>query len=407
MEPITHLLTGVCIGRAGFNRRTAYATVVAMLAAEVADIDIIWGFAGPVQELKHHRGITHTVVALPVMAGIVVGGVWVAHRWWESRRVRQQKKLQLVGAQSSLNSNADLDLGRSASSSGGNGGSSANPLRTTGVRRQPVHWGWLYLTAMVAAFSHLVLDWTNNYGLWPLYPFSSRMYAGSFMFIAEPVLWAILLLAIGMPWVLGMADREMGVRKQPFRGHRSAIVALVAMAALLYFRWEERSQASVMMSRAEVVSEPIVQMAIVPYPVNPFRWHAVVETKDFYQTAEVNTWNPDALDSIETDPQTDIIYKPAVTPAVVAAKQTFLGQVYLNWTQWAIVRDVGQQPVPALKPPSLLPGRTWTTVTFNDLRFDYSFLPGRSNPRAPLSGWVYIVDGHEEAGQGMGGSVQK
>ena len=69
MEPLTHFLTGACIGRAGFNRKSAYAT----LAAEAADLDVLWGFAGPVEELKHHRGITHTFVGAPVVAGAVVG----------------------------------------------------------------------------------------------------------------------------------------------------------------------------------------------------------------------------------------------------------------------------------------------------------------------------------------------
>ena len=32
MEPITHFLTGACIGRAGLNRKTAYATLAAVLA---------------------------------------------------------------------------------------------------------------------------------------------------------------------------------------------------------------------------------------------------------------------------------------------------------------------------------------------------------------------------------------
>ena len=40
MEPVTHFLTGACIGRAGLNRKTAYATLAAVLAAEAADLDI-------------------------------------------------------------------------------------------------------------------------------------------------------------------------------------------------------------------------------------------------------------------------------------------------------------------------------------------------------------------------------
>src|SRR5580692_4358045 len=90
MDPITHFLTGACIGRAGLNRKTAYATLAAVLAAEAADMDIVWSFAGPVEELKHHRGITHTFIAVPVVAGVIVGLVWVLDGWVKKRRQRRQ-----------------------------------------------------------------------------------------------------------------------------------------------------------------------------------------------------------------------------------------------------------------------------------------------------------------------------
>lgn len=396
MEPITHFFTGACIGRAGFNRRTAYATVVAVLAAEVADIDMLWEFGGPVDVLKHHRGITHTFLALPVLAGAVVGAAWLVHRW---RLVRQER----VGAAAH-----SPDIKRSGAEESSSGAQDpARAFKIAAARRQPVHWGWLYTTALVAASSHLVLDWMNNYGIRPLYPFKQNWHAGSFMSIAEPVLWGIFLVALGMPWLLGLADREIGIRKQAFRGQGWAIFALIAMAAVCCFRWEEHSQAFSMVTGSDVTKAPIERVAVEPYPVNPFHWHAVIETEDYFQTAEVNTWNSDAVDAIESDPLTDVIYKPTVTPAVEAARQTYLGQVYLGWTSWVLVRDVGQQPEAALKPPVLPPGRTWTTVTFNNLLFDYSFVPWYSSEHAPLSGWVYIVDGREEAGEGMGGRVQK
>ncbi len=200
MEPVTHFLTGACIGRAGFNRKTAYATLAAVLAAEAADLDVVWGFAGPVEGLKHHRGITHTFWAVPVVAGVVVGAVWLLDRWLKARRRKVEKNDQPASS-------------------------------------QPIHWGWLYLTACVAALSHLLLDWTNNYGVRPFFPFNPHWYAGSFMFIAEPVVWALLFLALFMPWVLGLADREIGARKtavsRPWLGdlcaHRNAGAGLLAL----------------------------------------------------------------------------------------------------------------------------------------------------------------------------------
>jgi inner membrane protein len=358
MEPVTHLLTGACIGRAGLNRKTAYATVTAVLAAEAADIDMLWSLAGPVESLKHHRGITHTFLAAPFLAGAVVAGVWLFHRW--------RKRKPSFG--------------------------------------QPVQWGWLYGTALLAALSHLLLDWTNNYGLRPFFPFNPRWYAGSFVFIVEPVLWALLLAAMVMPWLLGLADQEIGARRKPFRGRGWAILALSGMVGLWCWRWAEHAQAQAMVENTQLASEPSRRTALEPYPLNPFRWHAIVETADFYQTAEVNT----LAGAVESDPGRDLLYKPADTPAVEAAKRTELGQVYLDWGSWAVVRDVGQFPVEGMEPPHVGANRTWTTVKFSDLRFSYSFLgrPGVAE-RSPLTGWVYIVDGRDDAGQAMGGREQR
>lgn len=362
MEPVTHFLTGACLGRAGLNRKTRYATLAAVLAAEAADIDILWSVAGPVEELKRHRGITHTFLGVPFVAAAVVGLVWLLYRWSKARRK-----------------------------------SNAPPP-------QPVRWLWLYAIAFLAALSHLFLDWTNNYGVRPFFPFNPRWYAGSFVFIAEPVLWALLLAAVVMPWLLGLTDREIGARRPAFRGRGWAIFALVGMVAVWSWRWVEHARALELLAATQVTSAPATRIAAEPYPVNPFRWHAILETPALYQTAEINTHSG----QIDSDPHTDVLYKPAQTPAAQAAKQTSLGQVYLDWASWAVVRDLGQQPIPALDPPNLPKGRTWTTVEFSDLRFGYNFLgSGRSSGRTPLSGYVYIVDGSDDAGEILNGRVQK
>ena len=203
--------------------------------------------------------------------------------------------------------------------------------------------------------------------------------------------------------LLGLADREIGARKKPFRGRGWAVFALVGMVTLWCWRWGEHAQGLVMLQKTQVAREPVMRMALQPYPVNPYRWHAILETQDFYQTAEVNTWTG----AIDSDPQGDVLYKPVDTPAVEAAKQTELGRVYLDWGRWAVVRDLGQVPVAGMSPPELSPLRHWTTVEFSDLRFHYKFLPTQdAATRSTLSGWVYIVDGHDDAGEAMGGREQ-
>ncbi len=396
MEPVTHFLTGACLGRAGFNRKTAYATLAAVLAAEAADLDILWGFAGPVEELKHHRGITHTIWAVPVIAGAVLGAVWMLHRL---RQVHDETA-DMIPPYVFAGADEKDAMEPSPASAPLAAAALESPYRRR--QRQRIHWGWLYATACVAALTHLALDWTNNYGVRPFFPLNSRWYAGSFMFIAEPVLWVLFFLAFFMPWVLGLADREIGARKQPFRGRAWAIFALAGMVVLGCWRWAEHAHALATLQNTQIASEPVTRMAAEPYPVNPFRWHAVVETPGFYQTAEIDTW----AGSIDSDPRRDVMYKPADTPAVEAAKRTLLGRVYLDWGTWAVVRDLGQEPVRGLDPPPLPPNR-WTTVEFLDLRFDYSFMGRQPSRRAPLVGWVYIVDGRDGAGEVMDGRVQR
>ncbi len=153
-----------------------------------------------------------------------------------------------------------------------------------------------------------------------------------------------------------------------------------------------------------MTTAPILRIAVQPYWVNPYRWHAIVETQNYYQTAEVNTWKG----TIDSEAPRDVIYVPRDTPSVEAAKQTSLGKAYLDWGKWAVVRDIGQYPVPGFDPPQLTPGRTWTTVEFIDLRFAYAVRETGSASGPPLlSGYVYIVDGHEDAGEFMNGQEQK
>lgn len=374
MEPVTHLLTGACIGRAGFNRLTAYATLAATLAAEAPDIDIAWNLAGPVVGLEHHRGITHTFLAAPFLALAVTGFVWLVDRTLTPilRRLRKSPR-----------------------------------------EPQPIRWLWIWLTAFIAHFSHLLLDWTNSYGVRPFFPFNTRWYSGDLVFIAEPVIWGLLFIALVFPALLAIADREVGARRTRFRGRGWAIFALSGMVLLWCLRWAEHAKARNLVDSQQVTPTPALRVALEPYPGNPFRWHALLETSATLQTAEVDTRSG----IVTSDPRIDSLYKPPITPAVEAAKRTRLGQIYLDWSTWPVVRDIGRRPVPGNPTPNFPPSRQWTTVEFSDLRFAYSYLDtsmtGNANQRldpmlsrAPLSGWVYIVDGQEDAGQFLGSHEQ-
>ena len=379
MEPVNHFLTGACIGRAGFNRRTAYATRAATLAAEAPDLDVLWSFGGPVVSFQHHRGITHTFIAAPAVALVVTGFVWLVD-WSLNRTLRSRQ-------------------------------------RNT-QERQPIRWLWVFVSALIADLSHILLDWTNNYGVRPFFPFNARWYSGDLVFIAEPIIWALLLIALVFPALLGLADREVGARRPRFRGRAWAIAALSGMVILWCWRWAEHAAARNLVEQAQVTPTLASRIAIEPYPINPWRWHAILETETTWQTAEVDT----RTGQVASDPRTDSLFKPQDDPAIEAAKRTLLGRVYLDWSMWPVVRDMGRQPVrqsvPGDQDPEMPATRPWTTIEFSDLRFAYSYLDtsmvGSSNQRldqtliqSPLSAWVYNVDGKEAAGQFLNGREQK
>ena len=97
MEPVTHFLTGACLGRAGFNRKSALATATLTLAAEAPDLDILGQFRGPVFGFAHHRGFTHSLVFAAMLAlalWLLFAGVNVPN--WQKRTAAMQP--QLAGA---------------------------------------------------------------------------------------------------------------------------------------------------------------------------------------------------------------------------------------------------------------------------------------------------------------------
>jgi inner membrane protein len=266
-----------------------------------------------------------------------------------------------------------------------------------------VRWGLLYSFALIALVSHILLDWTNNYGVRPFFPFNPRWYAGSFVFIFEPAMFALLLIGLAAPSLFGLIGGEVGARKAAFRGRGWAIFALAAVAALWGWRYYEHDAAVQLASSAaygpDATGAEVLRVSASPYPGNPYRWHTVVETPTFYQMATIDTLRS----TVETDASQDLFYKPAETIATTAAKRSWLGHVYLDWSSWPIVTEDG--PIAAPYAPAGAPG--WTAVDFRDLRFAYdtSLIQGRENP--PLSAVVYVDSTGEVERMEFGGKVQR
>lgn len=335
MEPVTHLLTGACISRAGLNRKTAWATFTLVIAAEAADVDMLWSLRGPVATLEHHRGITHSLIAAPFVALAVVALTAVVAAAW---------------------------------------------VRVVRKKRQPtqrIHWGWLWFGALLADLSHLALDYSNSYGLRPFFPFDKHWYAWSIDSIFDVWIFAALAVALVVPAILKLTDQEIGDRRRRFRGRGWAWSALIFLVLYWSVRNAEHLHAEALLNNGSYMTASVERVAAEPTMSNPFRWTGLVETSTAYRVAEIHTLDDRVTLSAVR------IYKPAVTPAVAAARESYLGRIYLDWAQWPLVEDMGEITIPGEPAPPR--GAHWHAVQFRDLR--YARHPG-GNP--PLSGWVYV-----------------
>ncbi len=331
MEPLTHFLTGACIARAsGLNRKTLLATATCVLAAEAADLDILWYFKSPIEGFAHHRGITHTFIGAPFVAAFVLGFMYLV---WLVKRRRPPPPA----------------------------GAATGPA----LPKMP-RWGLLYGFALIAALSHILLDFTNNYGVRPWEPFSYRWYSWDIVFIFEPLLYVFFIGGLALPALFALINEEIGARRRP-RGQGGAIVALVLMVALWGFRDYEHRRALAVLDARTYHGAEAVRRSAYPYYMNPFKWYAVVETETFYERLIVNSLTPD----VDPTAQSSTQYKPEETPVIEAARDTRLGRYFLDWAQYPVLEV---EPVDA--------GEEGHIVRFYDLRFFYPDLARRGDRRA-------------------------
>src|SRR5262249_3716295 len=213
LEPITHVLTGACMGRAGFNRKTALATATITLAAEAPDIDVFGRLRGAVFGFAHHRGFTHSFLGLFVVSALVIAvmyGIW-----------------GLMGRRSQ-----DPNL-------------------------QP-RWGLLFVLAYLGGLSHILLDFTNNYGVRPLWPFSEQWYSWDIVFIVEPLLLIVLMLGLVVPGLVSLINEEIGARQKGPKGRWAARGALLAVVLVWTVRdFEHRRAVNALEARTYQDANPL------------------------------------------------------------------------------------------------------------------------------------------------------
>jgi inner membrane protein len=134
----THTFVGVTIARTGLDRWVPRAVITAAIAANLPDIDIVTAMSGTPTYLEYHRGITHSVVGIPVLAlALAAVMYYFSENFWKT-----------------------------------------------------------YIVALIAMATHPLLDLANTYGLRPFLPWDGGWYYGDLLPIFDPYLDAILLIGI-------------------------------------------------------------------------------------------------------------------------------------------------------------------------------------------------------------------
>ena len=147
MDNLTHSLVGLTAAKAGLEKLSPGATALCLLAANAPDADIVvlvfgdrWDF------LQHHRGITHSIVGVITLAILLPLIFYFVDRLWSRFRNRPP---------------------------------------TTRLKG-------LLLASFIVSATHPLLDWTNNYGIRFLLPWSPKWSYGDLVFIVDPYMWLIL-----------------------------------------------------------------------------------------------------------------------------------------------------------------------------------------------------------------------
>lgn len=148
--------------------------IASILANNFPDLDLFvtMFMEGRLGYILHHRGHTHTLMFAPVQVLLLAGVFWLYARWKKPAWSRED-------------------------------------------------WGWLLGLAWVGCFVHIAMDSWNVYGVHPFWPFNNHWYYGDFVFILEPLFWAILI-----PWLL------TGVRQ---RWTRNTLLVLYTLGFVGWF----------------------------------------------------------------------------------------------------------------------------------------------------------------------------
>jgi inner membrane protein len=261
MDNLSHSLTGLALSRAGLNRITPRATLLLLLSANIPDIDIVALAKSQLTYLEVHRGPTHSLLAVPVLAlGCVL----------------------LVAA----------------------------------IYRQRLPWFRAWVVCVIGVLSHLLLDWTNNYGIRPFIPYSMQWFHLDLNSLTDGPMLAALGLAAVWPWLSGLVSSEIGEAKKS-TGQGIAIAILLLCVAYDAGRYSLHQRALTQLESRLYAGAPPLEVSALPTSVNPLRWRGIVKAKTSFLQFNLNPldqFNTEAGETLFRIPTSEATANAAKTP---------------------------------------------------------------------------------------------
>jgi inner membrane protein len=273
MDNLCHTLVGAAMGYAGLRHKTRLASATLMIAANLPDLDVLV-FATDTPSIAFRRGWTHGVLA-QLLLPLALTGVML-----------------LIGRRRHVAS----------------GFSRRDP---------PLHAGWLLLLAYLGIYSHVFLDFLNNYGVRLLTPFEWRWFYGDTLFIIDPWLW--LTFGAGI-WLSAR-------RRSPAPARVALTVAVVYVGAMLISARVARG--IVIEAWRDAHGRAPQALMVGPVPVNPFDRQIIVDAGEHYETGGF-TWL--TAPRVTFNPRR--IPKNDDRPGVADARRQPSFQAFLIWSRF-------------------------------------------------------------------------
>ena len=191
----------------------------------------------------------------------------------------------------------------------------------------------LFLASWLGLASHLLLDWTNSYGVRFFWPFDPTYYARDWFYVVDPWVLAVLTLGLAAPALFRLILEEIGARGTARGGQRGAWTAIALLLVLCALRGALHAQAVESLDARMYRGRTPLRVGAFPAPLNPFVWYGVAETDSTYELVTVQLAGP----ARGTAPDS-AYYKPQPAPAIEAARTSFTGNAFLAFARFPLLR---------------------------------------------------------------------